>query len=159
MTSHNVFMPLTWWSGRYVNMDYLVFSVIASSDVLDCNLSYDIACQWHKKIWSRLDSMPPNLQFDREKKHIRFFVPKFHLNAHIPACQTRFSFNYSKGVGRTDGEAPERGWANINRVATSTREMGPGSRRDTLDDNFSDWNWKKVTMFGKLRSLLLLKAR
>ncbi|KAG1806398.1 uncharacterized protein HD556DRAFT_1428520 [Suillus plorans] len=100
------------------------------------------------KIWNCLNSMPPNLWFDREKKHIQFVVPKFHLNAHIPACQTRFSFNYSKGVGRTDGEAPERGWANINQVATSTKEMGPGSCRDTLDDNFSDWNWKKVTMFG-----------
>ncbi|KAG1719215.1 hypothetical protein EDB19DRAFT_1648528, partial [Suillus lakei] len=134
---------------KYVNMDYLVFSMITGSNVLDFNLSYDIACQWHKKIWNRLDSMPPNLWFDREKKHLRFFVPKFHLNAHVPTCQTRFSFNYSKGVGRTDGEASERGWANINQVATSTKEMGPGSRRDTLDDNFSDWNWKKVTMLGR----------
>lgn len=52
------------------------------------------------------------------------------------------------GVGRTDGEAPERGWSHINPVATSTREMGPGSRRDTLDDHFSDWNWKKTTGMG-----------
>ncbi|KAG1870962.1 hypothetical protein C8R48DRAFT_569320, partial [Suillus tomentosus] len=50
---------------------------------------------------------------------------------------------------RTDGEAPERGWSNINRVATSTKEMGPGSRRDTLDDHFGDWNWKKVTALGR----------
>ncbi|KAG2126366.1 uncharacterized protein EDB93DRAFT_1097111, partial [Suillus bovinus] len=53
--------------------------------------------------------------------------PKIHHT-----CQTQFSFNYSKGVGRTDGEALERGWANINQVATSTKEMGPGSCRDTL---------------------------
>lgn len=60
-----------------------------------------------------------------------------------------FSFNFGKNVGCTDGEAPERGWANINHVASSTKEMGPGARRDTLDDHFSDWNWKKVTMLGR----------
>lgn len=49
------------------------------------------------------------------------------------------------GVGRTDGESPERGWAAMNPVASSTKEMGPGSRRDTLDDHFGDYNWRKVT--------------
>jgi hypothetical protein len=130
-------------------MDYLVFSVIVGSGAVVLNLSYDVACQWHKKLWARLASMPDRLQFNREEKTVRFFVPKFHISAHIPACQTNFSFNYSKGVGRTDGEAPERGWANVNRVATSTKEMGPGARRDTLDDNFGNWNWKKVTMLGE----------
>ncbi|KAG2120464.1 uncharacterized protein F5147DRAFT_766385 [Suillus discolor] len=37
----------------------------------------------------------------------------------------------------------------VGHVATSTREMGPGNRRDTLDDHFSDWNWKKTTMLGQ----------
>ncbi|KAG1887643.1 hypothetical protein F4604DRAFT_1674832 [Suillus subluteus] len=64
------------------------------------------------------------------------------------SCQTKFSFNFIKGVGRTDGEAPEHRWADINPIATSTREMGPGSRRDTLDDHFNDWNWKKVCSMG-----------
>ncbi|KAG1856429.1 hypothetical protein F4604DRAFT_1931841 [Suillus subluteus] len=75
-------------------------------------------------------------------------VPKFHLPAHIASCQTKFSFNFIKGVGWTDGKAPECGWADINPIATSTREMGPGSRRDTLDDHFNDWNWKKVCSMG-----------
>jgi hypothetical protein len=77
-----------------------------------------------------------------------FFVPKFHIAAHIATCQTNFSFNWTPGVGRTDGEAPERGWSDINRIAASTKEMGPGSRREVLDDHFGDWNWKKVTAFG-----------
>ncbi|KAG2339219.1 hypothetical protein BDR05DRAFT_1003487 [Suillus weaverae] len=51
-------------------------------------------------------------------------------------------------MARTDGEAPKRGWSNINPVVTSTRELGPGSRRDTLDNHFSDWNWCKVCNFG-----------
>ncbi|KAG1892033.1 hypothetical protein F4604DRAFT_1875514 [Suillus subluteus] len=134
---------------RYLNMDYLVFSVMVGFAVVVFNLSYDIACQWHKKLWPRMASMPPRLQLNRDNKIIRFFVPKFHLNAHVQSCQTEFSFNFGKNVGRTDGEAPERGWANINRVASSTKEMGPGARRDTLDDHFSDWNWKKITMLGQ----------
>ena len=83
-------------------------------------------------------------------KYIRFLVPKFHLPAHVEECNLAFSFNLTKGVGRTDGEAPERGWANINPAAQSTKEMGPGSRRDTLDDHFGDWNWKKIIKLGKL---------
>jgi hypothetical protein len=27
--------------------------------------------------------------------------------------------------------------------------MGPGSRHDTLDDYFGDWNWKKVIGLGE----------
>ncbi|KAG2110058.1 hypothetical protein BD769DRAFT_1630385 [Suillus cothurnatus] len=134
---------------RYLNMDYLVFLVMVGFAVVVFNLSYDIACQWHKKLWSRMASMPPRLQLNRNNKIIRFFVPKFHLNAHIQSCQTEFSFNFGKNVGHMDGEAPERGWANINRMASSTKEMGPGAHCDTLDDHFSDWNWKKVTMLGQ----------
>ncbi|KAJ8580368.1 hypothetical protein M405DRAFT_697263, partial [Rhizopogon salebrosus TDB-379] len=28
--------------------------------------------------------------------------------------------------------------------------MGPGSRCDTLDDHFGDWNWKRVTQLGHI---------
>ena len=93
-------------------------------------------------------SYPAHLQLDREHLHIKFLVPKFHLPTHVVSCQTAFSFNLTKGVGRTDGEVPERGWADVNRVASSMKEMGPGSRRDTLDDHFGDWNHKKIIAFG-----------
>ncbi|KAJ7250007.1 hypothetical protein C8J57DRAFT_1521603, partial [Mycena rebaudengoi] len=79
---------------------------------------------------------------------IRFLVPKFHLPAHIEACNLRFSFNLMRDVGQTDGEALERGWANANPLANSTKEMGPGSRRDTLDDHFNDLNHKKIIRLG-----------
>lgn len=46
-----------------------------------------------------------------------------------------------------DGEAPECGWANINQVATSMKEMGPGSRKDVLNNHFGDANWKKKKLF------------
>ncbi|KAG1887840.1 hypothetical protein F4604DRAFT_1916666 [Suillus subluteus] len=57
-----------------------------------------------------------------------------------------------------DGEAPERGWANINPVASSTKEMGPGARRDTLDDFFGDWNWKKIVSLGTTMQRKLKEA-
>jgi hypothetical protein len=68
--------------------------------------------------------------------------------AHILSCQTMYSLNLIKGMVRTDGEAIERGWSNINPIATSTWEMGPGSQHDILDNHFSDWNWHKVCNFG-----------
>lgn len=34
--------------------------------------------------------------------------------------------------------------------------MGPGSRRDTLDDHFNDWNWKKILGFGKLFQYVII---
>ncbi|KIJ21125.1 hypothetical protein PAXINDRAFT_160454 [Paxillus involutus ATCC 200175] len=90
--------------------------------------------------------LPDRLHLDGHDKLVQFFIPKFHLKAHIQECQTAFSFNFSRGVRRTDGEAPERGWANINQVASSTKEMGLGARRDALDDHFGNWNWKKIMM-------------
>ena len=51
-------------------------------------------------------------------------------------------------MGWTDGEEPKRGWENLNAAASSTKEMGPGHHQDTLDDFFSDWNWKKTHHTG-----------
>lgn len=82
--------------------------------------------------------------------HATYLVPKFHLYAHQTDCQINYSFNLTPGVGRTDGEAPERGWAAMNPVASSTKEMGPGSRRDTLDDHFRDYNWRKIVALREL---------
>jgi hypothetical protein len=90
----------------------------------------------------------------REKYKTRYFVflvPKFHLPAHIESCNIKFSFLLTRYVGQTDGEAPERGWSNINPLAMSTREMGPNVRREVLDDHFNDWNWKKILNMGTLR--------
>ncbi|KAJ7174245.1 hypothetical protein B0H12DRAFT_1246897 [Mycena haematopus] len=117
---------------RYINMDYMFFISIAGSELVLFYVSYDIACQWHINIW-----------------FMTFLVPKFHLPAHIEACNLKYSFNLTPNVGQTDGEAPERGWADANPLARSTKEMGPGSRRDTLDDHFNDWNHKKIIALGR----------
>ncbi|KAG0692187.1 hypothetical protein DFH29DRAFT_985899 [Suillus ampliporus] len=136
---------------RYLNMDYLFFSSMqSSSEISALNISYDIACQWSKHLWTRMSAFPHEYHIKHDQKSITFLVPKFHLPAHVAKCQSNFSFNFIKGVGRTDGEAPERGWADINPITTSTCEMGPGLRRDTLDDHFNDWNWKKICAMGSI---------
>ncbi|KAG2078539.1 hypothetical protein BDR04DRAFT_1147236 [Suillus decipiens] len=126
---------------KYINMDYIVFSALSTlSTTPIVNLSYDIACQWHKKLWQCVSTALP-LQLQPNCMQTTFnFVPKFHIATHIPACQTNFSFNWTPGVGCTDGEAPEHGWVDINHIASSMKEMGPGSCRDILDDHFGDWN-------------------
>ncbi|KAG2055338.1 hypothetical protein BDR06DRAFT_970839 [Suillus hirtellus] len=135
---------------KYMNMDYLFFLTMQHmGDIAVLNISYDIACQWSTNLWQCMHRYPSTIHLcHHDNKTITFLVPKFHLPAHIEICQITYSHNLLKGMGRTDGEAPEHGWANINPVTTSTHEMGPGSRRDTLDDHFGDFNWKKVTNMG-----------
>ncbi|KAJ7094134.1 hypothetical protein C8R44DRAFT_645647, partial [Mycena epipterygia] len=135
---------------RYINMDYMFFKSIAGSELIRFFVLYDIACQWHINIWMQMTGYNNEAITIRGRdKFMTWLVPKFHLPAHIRMCNLLFSFNLTRYVGWTDGEAPERGWANTNPLASSTKEMGPGSRRDTLNDHFNDWNFKKIIALGK----------
>ncbi|KAJ7760147.1 hypothetical protein DFH07DRAFT_867895 [Mycena maculata] len=129
---------------RYVNMDYMFFSSIAGSPLRRFCVSYDIACQWHIKIWKRMVDYKDESLMVEGRAFMTFLVPKFHLPAHIEECNLKFSFNLTPEVGRTNGEAAERGWADTNPLAGQTKEMGPGARRDTIDDHWNDRNWKKI---------------
>lgn len=106
-------------------MDYIFLSSLRQNVPQHLVVSYDIACQWIRHLLDRCAIYPPSLI---HTLIINYLIPKFHLSAHQPICHTNFSFNYTPNVGRTDGEAPERGWAAMNPVANSTKEMGPGSR-------------------------------
>ena len=131
-------------------MDYLFFSSLKGYDLVELVVSYDIVCQWHVNLRERMLALPHSFHIDLDGRKVTFLVPKFHLPAHVAACQTAFSFHLTRGVGNTDGEAPERGWANINPLSSQTKQMGPGSRRDTIDNHFGDWNYKKVIGLGEL---------
>ena len=136
-------------ASRYINMDYIFSQTLQHSRGLKTFIiSYDIACQWSVNLVKRMSSLDPSCQVLDPSVSFRFLVPKFHLPAHIESCRTSFSFNYTPGVGRTDGEAPERGWGMANALAPSTREMGPGSRRDVLDYHAGDVNWTKFVGMG-----------
>ncbi|KAF8993262.1 hypothetical protein BDZ89DRAFT_973013, partial [Hymenopellis radicata] len=144
---------------KYMFMDYAVCMTLGLNAPPDVLLSYDIACQWRKNFASRIAIYPQWLRPPHNPAAITYLIPKFHLPAHIAPCRYLYSFNWTPKVGRTDGEAPERGWAASNGAATSTKEMGPGSPDctiDTLDDHFGDQNWRKVTL---MPSQLLKKLK
>jgi hypothetical protein len=132
-------------------MDYIFFTTLRHYEnaLRKIFASYDIACQWWRKLWERMLMFPHEFHVDSSVK-FKFLVPKFHLPAHCPSCHTSYSFNFTPHVGQTDGEAPERGWSNTNSLGSNTKEMGPGSCRDTLDDHFGDINWKKTCRLGQL---------
>ena len=136
---------------RYINMDYFFYSSLASTTILLIVASYDIACQWSHNFRHRMSaSFPESWAINSLAASIRFLIPKFHLPAHIPKCHQDYSFNYTKGVGRTDREAPESGWANLNDLAYSTQEMGPRSQQDTIEDHLGDRNWTKIVGMGNM---------
>lgn len=130
-------------------MDYIFLSSLWGVLTTLLLVTYDIACQWNKKLPARVREYPLELQLAFFKNRSHFAVPKFHLKGHGDACQSPYSLNYLPYSSRTDGEGIERGWSHINPLATSTREMGPGFRQDTIDDHWSAWNWRKIVGLGK----------
>ncbi|KAF8149531.1 hypothetical protein B0H34DRAFT_734180 [Crassisporium funariophilum] len=111
---------------RYVTMDSVFFGLLKDIDLLEIVVSYNIMCQWSKHVWDWMAK----------------YLHKMHINADNT---TQFYFYIPKFPPRPHHGMP-RGWSHINPVATSTQEMGPGSRRDTLNDHFGDWNWKKTSL-------------
>ena len=130
---------------RYANMDYIFFASVMGMAFQLISASYDIACQWATRLFSRMNAptMPEWLHL-APSTTVKFFVPKFHLPGHIVKCQAPFSFNFAPGVGRTDGEGVERNWSVLNGIARSVSMMGPGGRWDTLDDFCNYANWRKT---------------
>ncbi|KAK7017498.1 hypothetical protein VNI00_018627 [Paramarasmius palmivorus] len=112
-------------------------------------LSYDIACQYYVKFFGRMAWIPEPLKMVVIEELWRFVVPKLHIHGHERKCQENFSLHFEPGSGQSDGEGLERHWAGDGGIATSTREMGPGHRRDTMDDQFSSWNHRKRIGLGK----------
>ena len=137
-------------------MDYIALSSIQTTLLVWILFTYDIACQWSRHLRTRVTTYPEHLRqaFENVIRWI-FAVPKFHLPGHGQACQSLYSLNRLQFSARTDGEGIERGWSNINPIATSTREMGPGFRHDTLDVHWAALNWRKITGMGTSVSNIL----
>lgn len=85
---------------------------------------------------------------------IQLLVPKKHLDGHKEDCRYRFSFNYTKGTGRSHGEGIEQGWFESKQAGGSTRQMNHGHRHDTLNDINNDWNWTKLQDLGDYLTVL-----
>ncbi|KAF9516207.1 hypothetical protein BS47DRAFT_1371801 [Hydnum rufescens UP504] len=121
---------------QYCNIDYIVFSSLQIFTVISLIVfSYDI--------------LPAHIQVDCLTKSMWYIIPKFHMNGHHKKCHLTFSLNLLPGSGQTDGEGVEHDWEIMNSAANSTKEMSEGSRHDTLNDLWGDWNYWKVMIMGK----------
>lgn len=141
---------------RYANMDFIFFSSIMPLLLLTVVISYDIACQWKLNLMKRMNELPEHLRMPAAVALAAFMfgIPKFHCPVHEEKCAIPHSLNLMPGVGWTDGEGIERNWAEMNRVANSTKEMGAGYRHDVLNDHFGHHNWRKYAGLGTIFCLL-----
>ncbi|PBK59415.1 hypothetical protein ARMSODRAFT_991160 [Armillaria solidipes] len=141
----------------YANMDYVIMSGAASLGLQNLFVSYDIACQWNINFKTRMKELPSHLRL-RGGVGLSCGVPKLHAKAHKMACQCEYAIGIQFGTGRTDGEGIEQTWAVVNAIAWSTKEMGPGSRHDTLDDHFAYHNFVKLIGLGDMLHKRLTEA-
>ncbi len=110
-------------------------------------ISYDIGCQWGRNLWKRIEVYGEDLKpLQCPDQVIVLVPPSSTLPAHVPSCQEEFCFLLECKVGQNRRGSPGAYMGlRQNAVASSTKEMGPGSRQDTLDDHWSDHNWRKNT--------------
>lgn len=127
-------------------MDYIFVNCILGSLMLLLVASYDIACQFFKNFSARVAGLPSSMQVN--PLHLLARIPKAHIGYHGPKCQSAFSFNFTRGMGRTEGEGIERSWGWLNKAAPSVKEMGPSGRRETVDDFCGYANWRKTIRLG-----------
>lgn len=141
---------------RYCNVDYVLGAAWhLLPTCIRRVLSYDIACQWRVNLPSRIAQLPDHVRFELPVGNdLRYAIPKFHFRAHKHEDHDEYSLNLMPGVGRVDGEETERHWSRNNMIAYSTREMGPGSRHDTVEDHIGFANWMKYIGLGKVSNLI-----
>ncbi|KAJ7738538.1 hypothetical protein DFH07DRAFT_870534 [Mycena maculata] len=128
---------------RQCNMDFIVRSSVLNVIIFYLILSYDIACQYSKLFWSRMELLPASMVFLVERARVWFKVPNFHLPPHKPGCHSPYSFHFRWGAGRTHGETVEQNWEFLNGAAAWTKMMGLGARAATLEDLFGFHNWRR----------------
>lgn len=144
-------------SYSYANMDY-IFASAASRTTKHTMLviSYDIACQWFKGLYARIENLwPESLKAVGELK-MRPQIPAFHEPGHGQAGHQEYSCKLSLGMGLTDGECPERIWAAHNALGNATKTQGPSSRQDVIDDHLGFWNWCKYNSMGEYFAVYLV---
>lgn len=153
--SDNIFVDLF---SRACNVDYVFLSSVKGASAVYIVASYDIICQWGVHFWERMKKMQEDLHLSIPEANLILLIPKFHLPAHQSSCQSYYSFNFATGVGRTHGETIEENWADSNKAAAQTKEMGPGSRQDTLDDIFGFHNWMMILSMERVFKRRLVTA-
>ncbi|VDB85039.1 unnamed protein product [Peniophora sp. CBMAI 1063] len=149
---------------RYCTMDFIFASAVRRVRASSLHVFYDIICQYTRKLNMRMMTVPPKsfVGVGAEKLlhriDVAFGVPKFHNPGHLLSCQLWFNISYMRYAGMTDGEASERAWAGLNPAASSLREMGPGTMRDTIDFYCGVWNWRKFVNTGSFLARKMERA-
>ncbi|KAJ7170324.1 hypothetical protein C8R43DRAFT_944839 [Mycena crocata] len=134
---------------RYCNMDFILFSALLNSIIMFLILSYDIACQYSKNLWTRMKELPGKMHLN-ETTPVWFKVPNFHILGHKFPCHAPFSFHFMWGGGKTDGEDVEQNWEFTNGAAGSTKMMGLGCRHAFLEALFSFHNWMRTVSYRRV---------
>jgi hypothetical protein len=135
---------LTLLAARAINMDIFVALGLANMKVLVI-LSYNIGCQWHKRLVVRwAQTLPSWLRptFDYVNQLV-IKLPKMHIKGHQRACHCTYNLNYTTDACCFCGECIERLWSGLNPLAPSTCEMMPGRCADTLNMLLRAHNWRK----------------
>lgn len=135
-------------NSSWANIDYILGSSVKGTGVRRVVNSYDVGCKHEKGFFVRAAEFPDHIKLDLPPDAWVFVVPKFHISAHKEECQGTYSPNYVPYTARFDGEHVERLWSMLNPAAASTKEMGPGARKETLDDLCSFNNWRKTVNLG-----------
>ncbi|KAJ7073391.1 hypothetical protein B0H15DRAFT_963765 [Mycena belliarum] len=137
----------------YAHTDYALAKTVHDTRELRwIILTYDVYCQYFKKITTRFATWFPRL--NGLIARLGGAVPKMHIRNHIAQCQSQWSTNFTDFVAFLIGELIEGSWAELNQFAGSTKEQNHGHRHDTLDDGMSQWNWDKlISMAIRTRSL------
>jgi hypothetical protein len=129
-------------------MDFALLSTLLPSikqGITRVLVSYDIGCQWDKKLQTRISQYSTSATFKLSSlNYWKVVVPKFHLSGHGQSCQLGYNINYTKGAGRMCGEGIESGWSQSGSMVIWTRENGPNARRAVLDGHWGESNWQKL---------------
>ncbi|KAJ7847182.1 hypothetical protein B0H13DRAFT_2238803 [Mycena leptocephala] len=112
---HNMWRPngmgdLQVGSGKYCNLDFLLLSAVLAFSLWYLIISYDIACQYYKNFWERMQAMPEHMQLKLAQKNVWW----------KPPCHSPYSFHDMLGAGRTHGEGVEQNWSFSNGAAASS---------------------------------------
>ncbi|KAJ7715053.1 hypothetical protein B0H16DRAFT_1340272, partial [Mycena metata] len=134
---------------RFCNLDFLLLSALLTYALWYIVVSYDIACQYGKHFWERMQKMPQSMQLRIAQENVWWKVPNFHLPPHKWPCHSPYSFHYMYGAGMSHGEGVEQNWSFSNGAAASTKLMGPGSRHATLEDIFGFHNYDRQLAMRK----------
>ncbi|KAE9405463.1 hypothetical protein BT96DRAFT_934947 [Gymnopus androsaceus JB14] len=120
---------------QYGNIDYIWASTMRHVHILLwILLTYNIICQWFKKL----------------AECIKNLLPLLHILGHLLSCQDYFNLLYTLGAAMSDMEGIECIWSGSGLLGTSTCEMGPGNRQNTIEDYWHNWNWRKNVLQGAI---------